>query len=52
MAVATWMVATAASAQFHHGLTIDLGKNHQEDTTHVTQFSIGVTSHTDTLKGV
>ena len=52
LVVPTWMVATMASAQIRHGLAIDFGKNHQEDTTHVTNFSMGVTSHTDTLKGV
>ena len=46
------MVATMASAQIRHGLAIDFGKNHLEDTTRVTKFSVGVTSHTDTLKGV
>ena len=40
-----------AGAQIH-GLAIDLGKTHKEDTTHVTNFSIGVNSSTDTLKGV
>ena len=52
LVVPTWMVATMASAQIRHGLAIDFGKNHREDTTHVTNFSMGVTSHTDTLKGV
>ena len=46
------MVATTASAQHGHGLAIDFGKNHKEDSTHVTRLSLGVTSHTDTLKGV
>lgn len=41
-----------ASAQIRHGLAIDFGKSHMEDTTRVTRFSVGVTSHTDTLKGV
>ena len=44
-------IAITTSAQLSHGLAIDIGKNNQEDTTHVTNFSIGVTSHTDTLKG-
>ncbi len=35
-----------------HGIAIDLGKTHKEDTTRVTNFSIGVNSNTDTLKGV
>ena len=52
LVIPTLMLATAASAQIRHGLAIDLGKNHQEDTTHVTNFSIGVTSNTDTLKGL
>ena len=52
LVVPTWMVATMALAQVRHGLAIDFGKNHREDTTHVTNFSMGVTSHTDTLKGV
>lgn len=46
------MAATATSAQIGHGLTIDIGETHQEDTTHVTNFSLGLTNHTDTLKGV
>ena len=44
------MAVTTASAQ--HGIAIDIGKSHQEDTTHVTNFSIGLTSNTDTLKGM
>ena len=52
LVVPTWMVATMALAQVRPGLAIDFGKNHREDTTHVTNFSMGVTSHTDTLKGV
>lgn len=45
-------ISLAASAQHRHGLAIDFGKTHQEDTTRVTNVSIGLTSHTDTLKGV
>ena len=44
------LMVTTATAQ--HGIAIDIGENHREDTTHVTHFSIGLTSHTDTLKGV
>ena len=44
------MSVTTVSAQ--HGIAIDFGKNHKEDTTHVTNFSLGVASNTDTLKGV
>ena len=44
--------ATTASGQIGHGLAIDLGKNHHEDSTHITSLSIGLTSHTDTLKGL
>jgi hypothetical protein len=40
-----------AGAQLSHGLTIDLGKTHQEDSTRVTGLALGVSSHTDTLKG-
>ena len=40
------------AAQRVHGITIDVGKNHQEDSTHVTNFSIGLSNHTDTLKGL
>ena len=47
----TLLVANTLLAQ-QHGLAIDLGKNHQEDSTHVTNVSIGLTSHTDTLKGM
>lgn len=45
-------ISLAASAQHRHGLAIDFGKTHLEDTTRVTNVSIGLTSHTDTLKGV
>ena len=45
------LFTSPAGAQIH-GLAIDLGKTHKEDTTHVTNFSIGVNSSTDTLKGV
>ena len=48
--VALAWITTTASAQ--HGVAIDIGKNHREDTTHVTNFSIGLTSTTDTVKGV
>ena len=49
--VATLMLAaTTASAQ--RGLSIDIGKNHPEDTTHVTGFSLGLSHATDVLKGV
>ena len=44
------MSVITVSAQ--HGIAIDFGKNHKEDTTHVTNFSLGVASNTDTLKGV
>ena len=44
--------ATTASGQIGHGLAIDIGKNHHEDSTHITSLSIGLTSHTDTLKGL
>jgi hypothetical protein len=52
LVAATLMVATTASAQHGHGLSIDLGKNNKEDSTHVTNVSIGVTSNTDSVKGV
>lgn len=47
----TLLIANTLLAQ-QHGLAIDIGKNHQEDSTHVTNVSIGLTSHTDTLKGM
>ena len=50
--VAMLLAATSVSAQHGHGVTIDIGKNHKEDTTHITNLSIGLTSHTDTLKGI
>ncbi len=40
------------TAQRVHGITIDMGEFHEEDSTHVTHFSIGLSNHTDTLKGV
>ena len=45
-------IVSPSSAQHRHGLAIDFGKTHLEDTTRVTNVSIGLTSHTDTLKGV
>ena len=50
--VAMLMATTTVSAQLGHGIAIDIGKNHQEDSTHITNLSVGLTSHTDTLKGV
>ncbi len=47
----TLLIANTLLAQ-QHGLAIDIRKNHQEDSTHVTNVSIGLTSHTDTLKGM
>ena len=35
-----------------HGLSVDIGTRHTEDTTRVSHFSIGLNNHTDTLKGV
>lgn len=40
------------TAQRVHGITIDVGEFHEEDSTHVTHFSIGLSNHTDSLKGV
>ena len=45
-------VAVGAPAQRLHGLAIDLGKTNPVDSTRITNLSIGVTSHTDSLKGV
>ena len=50
LVAATLVTAMTATAQ--HGIAIDLGKSHREDTTHVTNLSVGITSNTDTLKGV
>ena len=50
LVAATLVATTTATAQ--HGIAIDLGKSHKEDTTHITNLSIGLTSNTDTLKGV
>ena len=46
------MAAITATAQLSHGVTLDIGRSHPEDSTHVTNMSIGLTSHTDSLKGV
>jgi hypothetical protein len=32
----TLTAAVTAPAQYRHGITVDIGKNHQADTTHVT----------------
>ena len=50
LALCMMFATTAATAQ--HGLSIDLGKRHQHDSTRVTNFGIGLTNGTDTLKGV
>ena len=52
LVVIAWMTATTAVAQIRHGLAIDYGTTHPEDSTHVTHFSIGATSNTDSLRGV
>ena len=44
------LMSGTAGAQ--HGLSIDIGTNHAEDSTRVSHFSIGLNNHTDTLKGV
>ena len=44
--------ATTVTAQHGHGLAIDFGKTNKADSAHITNLSIGLTSHTDTLKGV
>ena len=35
-----------------HGLSVDIGEHLQEDSTRVTNFAIGLTHHTDTLRGM
>jgi hypothetical protein len=42
----------AATAQLSHGVAIDLGKTCPADSTRTTHLSIGLTSHTDTLRGL
>ena len=42
----------ANSVMSQHGLSIDIGQRHHEDSTRVTNFSIGLTHYTDTLRGV
>lgn len=44
------LVAGLATAQ--HGLSMDIGQHHPEDSTHTTYFNIGLTSFADTLHGV
>ena len=46
------LAATAVSAQHRHGLAIDFGKTNKADSTRITSLSFGVSSHTDTLKGL
>lgn len=43
------MAVTSVSAQ--HGIAIDIGKNHLENTTLMTHDGVGLNSMTDTLKG-
>ena len=43
---------TAATVCAQHGLSVDIGNKHAEDSTRVSNFSIGLNNHTDTLKGV
>ena len=45
------MAVTIVSAQRTHGIALDIGKNNQTDTTHVTRLSVGLTGHTDSLRG-
>ena len=40
------------TATAQHGLSVDIGKRHKEDSTRVTSFAAGLTNGTDTLKGV
>ena len=41
----------AGTANAQHGLSIDIGARHAEDSTWVSHFSIGLNNHTDTLRG-
>ena len=43
------LATTTVHAQ--HGLSIDIGENHPEDSTRTSHFSIGLNNHTDTLRG-
>ncbi len=52
MAASLLATLAVSTAYAQHGIAIDIGKSHREDTTHVTNLSIGVTSNTDSLKGV
>ena len=42
---------TAGTASAQHGLSLDIGTKHAEDSTRVSHFSIGLNNHTDTLRG-
>ena len=45
-------VLTAGTAGAQHGLSVDIGTRHAEDSTRVSHFSVGLNNHTDTLRGV
>ena len=54
MIVAAAMSCTLTTTMVHaqHGLSVDIGPNHPEDSTRVTYLSLGVSNNTDTLKGL
>ena len=49
LAAVSFFAPATASAQ--HGLSVDIGTRHAEDSTHVSHFSVGLNNHTDTLRG-
>ena len=50
--LACWGLLFTGTTMGQHGLSVNVGERHVEDSTLVTNFSIGLTSYTDTLRGV
>lgn len=50
IALLTGLLAVG-TVKAQHGLSIDIGNRHAEDSTRVSYFSLGLNNHTDTLRG-
>lgn len=51
IAFLTGGLLTAGTVNAQHGLSVDIGTRHAEDSTRVSHFSVGLNNHTDTLRG-
>ena len=50
IALLTGLLAVG-TVKAQHGLSVDIGNRHAEDSTRVSYFSLGLNNHTDTLRG-